>query len=356
MRKLVATALLTAIVILSGCTNETAWTPEEVINKALEAEKEITAYQAEGYIKVYEGDKLIENSTFKEFSDPSGPKMRMETQEGEGVTSIVVNDGKEVVVYMSDRDEAYTIEASESNDMNSATNRELLLNLLEQVRESHTIETAGNEELAGVEVIHIVAAPKEKNTLLGHIEMWVDQKTWQVMKSLNVTGDIKSEMEYTSFDRSPVFDENTFVLELPEHVTKVPMESLSQPNLITLEEARTTLNHPFLYWDESEDFTLDSIEHYEMGGELNRSEVSLNYAQDGIAYMLLSVFAAPEEDQDLFAGAEEITVRGVKGNYLEQIRYLSWDEDGMRYSLGLQHPDLTLEEALKLADEMVLHK
>lgn len=103
---------------------------------------------------------------------------------------------------------------------------------------------------------------------------------------------------------------------------------------------------------------LDSIELDELKGKINRSEISLNYMKDGVAYVSLSIFPAPSTKDKNFGmiDVKSIEVRGHKGIYDENIRFIIWDEDGLRYSLQLAHPDLKLDEALKLTETMKLVK
>ena len=72
---------------------------------------------------------------------------------------------------------------------------------------------------------------------------------------------------------------------------------------------------------------------FEGSGELERTEVMINYLEEGKTPLSLSVFKSPEnEDQEEEFG-EPVIVRGHKGEYIKEIEVISWDEEGLRYSL-----------------------
>ncbi|QGS68244.1 hypothetical protein CV093_05335 [Oceanobacillus sp. 143] len=67
----------------------------------------------------------------------------------------------------------------------------------------------------------------------------------------------------------------------------------------------------------------------------------------------LSIFPTPaEEDMEIKPG--EMKVRDNNAEYEEQINSIMWDEDGLRYSIIITNPDITIEEVIELTEKMVL--
>ena len=94
------------------------------------------------------------------------------------------------------------------------------------------------------------------------------------------------------------------------------------------------------------------IEWNVLEGELNRTEVAILYTNDDkIPTLTLSVFPTPE-GQGMEIEESEWKVRGQKAEYMEEIRALSWDEEGIRYSILIDHPELSVEEIIELTETM----
>ena len=151
-------------------------------------------------------------------------------------------------------------------------------------------------------------------------------------------------------DYSPDFTEDTFSLDLPNDVK---IEKYEEPPAVSVEEAEQALGRPFLIMKEIEDYIVDKVEVNELGGEIDRTEITINYKKGDYQAFSLSVFPQPE-GKDMAIQESELKVRGQNAEKWEEIDSVSWDEDGLRYTIVLMHPDLKLEEVIEMTDHMVV--
>ena len=119
-----------------------------------------------------------------------------------------------------------------------------------------------------------------------------------------------------------------------------------------MEEAETALEKPFLVMNE-EDVTIENIELDELAGEINRTEITLYYINQDLPAFTLSVFPTPEE-AGMELASSDLQVRGQNAEYMKEIKALAWDEDGLRYNIIISHPDLEIEDVLKMTENMKL--
>ncbi|MGC5775379.1 LolA family protein [Paenibacillus pabuli] len=352
---MIATALLAGS-LLGGCTEKgmVAMSGDEMIEKVVSAETEPASYYAEGVMKVWTDDKLTNTMHIKEWVDGQTGRKRTETEEN-GKVSYAVNNGTEITVYEKETGTAYSMNVSDMGEQPKQTQKQMLVDQLERLRDSHDVDMKGQEKLHGQDVIHIKLTPKEEGTLSISSEYWVDPKTWMIVRVISEYGDGKSEMVYDPIQYDPEFSEDTFVIDIPKEVDVKDLNELSQSSEVTLEEAKQALGQSFLQY-KGEGMKLSRIEMSHTGGELNRDEVTMYYVRDNKVEVSLTIFKTPEEnvDETLLPDESSIAVRDTQGLYMKSIRNISWDESGLRYSVMGENEDWTKEKLQAWTKELKL--
>lgn len=347
-KHLILLSILT--LLLGGCSQEMKVSADEIIHNAIESEKELTTYEGKAEMKLYEGEKLVDHAIIHESMDDGKRKIVTEDQINKQITE-ALNDGKKLLMYDKGAEEAFEIDLGELDGLENMSPKEQFKMMLESMGDSHTYEVVGEEKVLDFDTYHIKVKANEKDSLLGDMELWVEQDTWFVVKLTSETGEMKNEIEYMELNFSPKFDADTFTLEIPENVEISGLEESFGPEPVTLEEAEEALGQTFLVFSE-EEMQLSEVNMYDFSEGLGRHEVELNYTTDeDIPLVTLSVFPA-EEEMDL--GGNDVTIRGQEGAYEETIKGFFWDEDGLRYSLLITNPDMDKEEILKLTESMKL--
>ncbi|RKJ41280.1 hypothetical protein D7X33_36085 [Butyricicoccus sp. 1XD8-22] len=167
------------------------------------------------------------------------------------------------------------------------------------------------------------------------------------------------ELTYTKLDLDADIPEDTFKLELPDDVQIQDLLGVSDAQEVTLEEAVMKIEKPFLYVKEENGLTISRIEVVELEGEFNRNEVNIDYQKDGLPYFSMMVFQSPEEigeEVEIIPGEQKVKVRNQEGFYMEMndFRSLSWQEEGLNYSILLIDSNLTLDEISEIVSDMEL--
>ncbi|KGP90298.1 hypothetical protein N780_05885 [Pontibacillus chungwhensis BH030062] len=358
MNKWISSIGLLLLFVLGACSVEDAngLSPEAIVANAVEEGKDLKGFHMKAQFDVYQGEEQIDDSSMEQWMDYETMKTKVIAVDQSGKQSKSLNDGETVTLYTEGDKEAYEMEAPDLSNPNlmGSNQREQIQNTLNETRKTHTIELLGEEEVNGIETYHIKATPKEKGSLRGEEEYWIEKESWMIVKTISKSGDMKIEYTVTDLELDPSFNENTFTLDLPEGVEILPFDALDPTETVTLEDAQKGLGQPFLYLPE-EEYKIDKVEKFDVES-MNRTEISIQYKQEDVVQFTLSVFPTPEESMSMgFESAEKVTVRGVDGEYTtDVIQSLTWDEDGLRYSLLSHNPELSKEDLLKIAEKLEL--
>lgn len=352
-------ALFTFVILgglLMACSSDkNIFSPEQVLSHALENSEKITSYVAESVYTAWENDKVIEEGKLKEWRDGEG-RVRMETYDASGeLLSIVVNNGQELIIYDLENEQASVIDDPELIQLNQQTPKEQAEASLAIVKDSHDLTLKDETKIAGRDVKHIVATPKEKSTFLGKQEMWIDKENWLVLKTVSESGDHRAQIEYEKIDFDAKVSDDQFTLDIPGHVKVIELDDIYSPDNVSLSEATAALEQPFLHFPESDELVISTVEKTELDGIVNRTEIDIEYEKDDLPFLSLSIFETPEDAEDImFSGDEETTIRGEKAIYtdMEGFRAVSWDEKGLRYSIIMIDPDVTIENIKELVEDM----
>lgn len=336
--------------ILGGCSQDMNVSAEEIIQNVIESEKDVTTYEGKAEVKIFEEEELTDHIQLQEFVADGKRKVITKNQLSNEET-VALNDGTTMIMYEKAKEEAFEMDVSELGDYANLSPKEQFKMMMEPMQESHTHELIGEEKVLDYDTYHIKLKVNEADHLLGDMELWVEQKTWFVVKVVSEVGGMKTELEYTELDFSPELSEDIFTLDMPEDVEITGLEESLGPDTVTIEEAEDALGQAFLVFPE-EEVVLTEVAMYDFSNELDRYEVELNYhSKDDIPMFTVSIFPTPD-DAEVKTG--DYTVRGKDAEYEEIINGIIWDEDGLRYSLLISNPDVEIEEVIKLAETMKL--
>lgn len=343
MKKIIYSATLVLTLMLGACAATEEFTPQEILNNAMQETEDLNSFYAEYKTEFGDGTSM----TAKQWSK-SG-KGRVEIKDDKGETSIAVNDGKQIISYTSSEKTATAFElGTEADAMMQPTLKDQMANIYNLIKDTHEITYGDDATIAGHDTYHLIAKSKEKDTLFGDMEFWIDKKTWMPLKTITVSGGVNSTTEYTKYEPNAKVDDTVFKFELPEGVELVH-EEIDLPTNITLEEAKEMLGD-LLILPESTGYTIDTIE--DMHTDTN--EININYVKDDVLQFSISVFAPEEPLTDI---ENPITVRGFDGGTDDLgFRFLQWDENGLRYNVLFKNEEPSYDDFVKLAEQMEVVK
>ncbi|MER1998981.1 MAG: outer membrane lipoprotein carrier protein LolA [Lysinibacillus sp.] len=343
MKKIIYSATLVLTLMLGACSTTQEFTPQEILNNAMQETEDLNSYYAEYKTELDDGTSM----TAKQWS--KNGKARVEITDDNGETSIAVNDGKQIISYTSTEQKATAFNLNgETDAMMQPTLKEQMENIYNLIKDTHEITYGDDATIAGHDTYHLIAKSKEKDTLFGDMEFWIDKKTWMPLKTITVSGGVNSTTEYTKYEPNAKVDDTVFKFELPEGVELVH-EEIDLPTNITLEEAKEMLGD-LLILAESTGYTIDTIE--DMHTDTN--EININYVKDDVLQFSISVFAPEEPLTDI---ENPITVRGFDGGTDDLgFRFLQWDENGLRYNVLFKNEEPSYDDFVKLAEQMEVVK
>lgn len=351
IKKINMTIFLGGVAIsLFGCSSTTnQYSPDQVIQNALK--EKVPSYYGEIESTIH--DQGVETKEIMREWRSNDGKTRIELQHQDGSSeAITVNDGHVLTIYEADQNKAYMIDDPEILSFNLSP-REQVNMLLEMIRDTHELSNKDGEKVVGRDTYHILAKVKKDNTLFGDVELWIDKETWLILKMILHAGDRVTTTTYTKVDFKTKMSSELFEVDLPEDVELEDMQDVAHTLEISLEDIPTMIGNSAHYFPETEELKISLIELYELQGELNRNEVSIDYTKNGLPLLTLSIFETGVDTLDDLPG-EMVEVRNGAGIYetLGDVRSLLWQEDGFTYSILLIDPNYTLEELIDLTEEM----
>lgn len=336
--------------LLGGCSQNMNVSAEEIIHQVIESEDEMNEYYGESIMKLYEGDELTMDSVTMEYVSADGKKKLITIDEAAEQEFTVLNDGGKITMYDKARNEAFEEELG-MDMLGALSPKEQIKTMIESMKETHDYELVEEGEVLGFDTYHLKLKAKEQDNLIGDMDLWIDKKTWFILKMKAITGDARTEMEYTELDLSPTFEGDTFTLDIPEDVEIKNLMDSFGPDSVTKEEVEEALGQPFLMFSEDE-IILSDIQMYEPSEGLDRYEVEVSYeSEESIPLFIMSIFPAPE---DMPIKDSEVKVRGNNADFDDTINSIMWDEEGLRYNILLSNPDVEREDILLMTEKMIL--
>lgn len=339
-----------------GCsTSLQEYSPEQVIQNALSEKHKTLEYYAESTWIMKENGEVAETVMMREWQNEDGKK-RVETKsKNEKEYSITVNDGKTLITYVPHEKKAYVIEGEELTSLNQQSPKEQAEKLLKLIQDTHEIKVIGEEKVAGRKTFHLKATANKENSLVGNQDIWIDKETWFVLKMISVSGESTIEWSYTKVDYKAQNDKELFTIELPDDVVVEKLQDSFSEKEITLEQAKDELGTEFLYIPETEDLKIAYVGLSELDGEINQKEIIIEYTKEGLPYLSLTVIkqSTDRAEETMLPSEEEIQIRGLKGTWSEELRWLHWVENGMTYSINVTDSNVSLAELMPVLEKMV---
>ncbi|RXI50976.1 hypothetical protein DP124_10945 [Clostridium tetani] len=353
---------LIGVTALAGCEGKNSILPEEIVAHAMEANDKNKTYYGERKMLVYEGDKVVEESSAKEWFDISKDKIRVRIEDYDKNNKsrfVSTNNGDKVILYMKDQNKALTMESIDSGSLPVKSIREETKQLLDIIKKSHEIKTLGEEKINGMHTYHLKATPNEEKSILGEQELWINKDNWFVVKSISQSANTKISCEYTKLDFSPQIKDSLFTQEIPKGVKVEKMEDVGpKTKKMDLKAVKDYLGCSFLYFNKESKIDIKDINLQQYGSKDIDDEIIMEYTKDNKPFCSISVRKdrdnIPEDAK--IPGEKDITIRGQKGTVIEgNISIFLWAENNVRYSVILKDNSIKVEDFAKVLDKMSLY-
>ena len=317
------------------------YSPQEIFNNAIQDTTELPSYYAEFTMDFGDG-KIV---TAKQWVKNN--KNYLEVEDNNSKT-ILLNDGNQLISYFPNEKTATIFDLSAKEEFIMPTIKEQVMSMFKFIKDSHEITIGDDEKILGHDTYHLIAKAKEKGNLMGDMEIWVDKKAWMPLKTSSISDDMTSTTECTKYEPNAKIEDTVFVLDFPEDVI-IQEKTVDLSTNITLEEAKL-LHKSFLVIPESTGYSIDTLEDQHME---DTNEIAIKYVKNNELQFGMSIFKPLEPFTDN-EDEQAITVRGIQGSIFEigTLRLIEWDENGLRYNIMIENPELTYDDILALAEQM----
>ncbi|MBB5174299.1 LolA family protein [Texcoconibacillus texcoconensis] len=366
-RKVVMSLIPAAFVAMSAC-NEGEPSKEDILANALSESDELDAFYMETDMQISMEGEETEKMNAKEwhFPEDSGiSKDRKELTRNEGTTTYIVSDGDMSLSYEEGDTEAVQNEVIQA-EMESELNQRL--QMVEDYQDTHDIELVGEEEVNGRDTYHVLMETSDEEAANEDVEVWIDQENWLLMKQISHMGDLRLTFEIIDLDTDPEYDEELFTLDLPEDVEIVDnqvneIEVEESVEELSVDEVEDRFGQPVLLLDEEAGgVELENIEYIERSYDnFDEEELTFTYVKNQEPFMEMRIDEPTEEQQPVeserdidIPGRAEHTIRGEDGHStdMDTLRYIIWTEEGLRYNLSTQQPEVSVDDLLEAAERM----
>jgi outer membrane lipoprotein-sorting protein len=373
--------ILIASILLGGCQNQVTILPGDIVAKAIESDKNISKMYSEFHINTYENNVLKEVLKCKQCDMNSNGimKKRLEMDSSVEGNVITVNDGVMLKSYSKKENQVVLLNISKLGLGAAVGQKEQFMKFMEQMQKTHKITNKGEARMNGFDTYHILAEPNEKNSLMGITNCYIDKENWIVIKTTSEMGNTRTEVEYTKIDMNPTINEELFRLDYPKTAKIMDMDKQekSKTKIISMKEVLKLVGKPILLLPKSSGFIMDKIEDVKMNAEHeeitmdyfngknpafsvtiihnNKSTADKNQGDEPEAIIEPQVQAKAETDADNnLLGSKPVKIRGCQADAF--LNFISWTENGVRYSVEIRNPKLSNEEFIELAEKFEYEK
>lgn len=363
--------LILASLIFTSCSKESSiLSPEDIINRAIEANKEKISYYAESKNTIYSGDDIDDEQYIKQWVDftDGTEKVRVETTATSGFEQIGTSNGEKFVRYDKEYNQADISHLREiSNFKESAsyllsiTYKNQAVSYLEILSKAIEIENLGKEEIKGLETYHLKGKVKNDKEIIAELEIWIEEDTWNVAEIVyNPMKGNKIKSEIIKLDNSAQDDEKLFTQELADDVEIRDLdEYIVKQEIIPMEKAVEKTGKQLLYISEELGYKLEIREyiHY-FKGEIDKELLIQEYSKEGISSF--NIFVSEYKDDffkdNIKENARDIEIRGSKGYIMDDTSQILFQEEGIQYLLGIEDKELSIEELIDIINKMITYK
>ncbi len=350
--------LISLALFASGCEEDLS--AEEIATKMQEKGESIKDYSCIMHTTTYaNGEKVQEN---EERVISKKPKM---------MKSWTIEQGKEEVAAVSDGEFLWSYDEGTNTVTKIKLPEEPLINesdyvgLIEGFLNKTNVSLLGIEEVDGRSAYVLEAKPESKSekshSLVSRTKMWVDKETWMALrcKMYDSKGNLMIETEISNLKLNTGIPDSEFEFEVPAgaEIKVIDLNNLEVPEKMSLEEAREKASFEILvpeYIPKGYALNYTMIDYKTALEDQSHETVILNYQkEDEFFHVTQTIYEdKPEEDAMLAQTAENISINGKEGKYINQFgefKLLEWNIGEFEMTLS---GFLEKAEMLKIAESI----
>lgn len=342
--------LINLAFFVSGC--EEKMSAEEVATKIQEKQASIEDYSGTINTTMYLNGEKSQNEVRVMYKKPNLMK------------SFVIEQGKERVESVYDGECLWGYDAGTNTVTKIMLPKKPLLTEKDYIRliggflDESKVSMLGVEEVDGRGAYVLEAEPKTKENgsyLAFLTKIWVDKETWMVLryKMYDDKGNLTTEVEIHDLKINTGIRDSEFKFEIPAG-TEVKTLDLDKKLKVTEKTSIEILTPDYI----PEGYVLNSTTVYSTNNTAPEGQgsetVILNYKKGAESFDIIETIYQSKPEDVLIPGAENISINGVEGKYLNvfgvlKMLLLQWELRGVEITLS---GHLEKSEMLKIAESI----
>lgn len=350
--------LISLSFFVSGC--EEKMSAEEIAAKMQEKQASIEDYSG------------IINTTVYLNGEKSQEEVRIMFKKPNFMKSFITEQGKERVEAVSDGEFVWSYDAVTNTVTKMKLPKDPLftekdyIGLISNFMNNSKVSVLGTEEVDGISAYVLETEPKaegNESLLAFRTKIWVDKETWMVLKC-NMSdneGNPVTEVEIRDLKLNTGIPDSEFKFEVPEGAEVKTVDLNEELKGLSLEEARQQASFEILTPDYiPHGYVLNFTKVYKDNYKVPTGQVSetviLSYMKGAESFDIAeTVYQSKPEDDLLMQEAENISINGREGKYLNKLgdlKILRWELGEVEITLS---GTLEKTEMLKIAESIQEH-
>jgi len=329
--------------------------PEDIIAQVKKSRQRAKSYYAEVKINLYRDDVIIKECDMREWVKLADGKVkrRAEVHSENDDMTVLINDGDRFIEYHKKDKEVLTSNLIANLDKNLIEDpKDHTIKVLQSLNITHDVQSPAEVNLNGMRTYYIKAIPKGQDGIASSKEYWIDRATWLVIKSANYSGNTRYVKEYTKIEFLSDIDEALFVEELPGDVKIIDLDAGFDEKVVNFDKAIRFFGKSILYVPEELGFEL--CETKMITGCVQRDYLIQEYGNGNDISFSIHLRKIDKDKNNRLPKEDDINLRGKAGTYIDgNIKMIRFDEDGLTYTFLIKDASITIDEGIKIIENMV---
>lgn len=316
---------------------------EDIVERAVEAQKNMTSYKATVSFEMTFDDHHEKQQYEEWFQQPN--KQRYEDE-----TMTIVSNGNKTWMYDATDHSVMIFEDEGVLEEEIPDHTELMAMMISNMMDNHTVELLGQQTIANRSTYHLELQPNEDQFMSDTWEIWIDKETWLPLQILITFEDGQMVTTYEKIEYNVDIDPSIFEFDIPEGAEIKSFDDF-MPETKSIEEIRESVDMSVYEITQLPDgYALESA-------YLIETMVMITYSDEKGNMINLSIMPLDEAadfNPSLYGETEDVTIQGeqAKIGNLYDTHILIWEKEDVHLEMGVYGTDLSQEDLIKLAESI----
>lgn len=365
MRFLKISLITLLVIILSSCRLTGTLISSEIIDTVVNPEESKIKFYTKKKTTVRDMGEVRFEIINEEWTSLDGKdnKWRQTSDDGNESISIIYNNGDTLII-TEDNEGNIKYSKHESNDelgkVVAQKSQDTFMAELDNLTVDYDMEIIGSERIAGRKALHVIFTNNneentdEENTDKETLELWIDKKTYQILKSIrSLYGDdgFNFEVEVLEYSENVEYDESLFDTSIPKNAEK---DTSVDEMMVSKEDVIKKFGEDLLLYKNSEGYE-ESYSYSKFDGQATELNIiDINYSKDEIPMFAIRILTPDESDyqpntwEDYHEYIGDTIIM-----YTKKYNAINFNHENKQYIITSYNHMIDLEELLEIARDLL---